>query len=215
MLSTDLLKRYSDNWDEDEKEKHFKRIQDTILKMTQLMENVLLIGRMDSGRFQFNPEKVDFFAFLTSTAENIEFNTGDKYKIDIDFDNTCQEIYIDENLLGLIITNLLTNAVKYSSKDKKIILKVECHDQRTVSISIIDHGIGIPDKELHHLFKSFYRASNVGSIAGYGLGLHIVKKCVEAHNGVIEVESEVGKGTTFSVTIPIDKPEESHFNLDI
>lgn len=215
MLSTDLLKRYSDKWDDEEKEKHFKRIQDTILKMTQLMENVLLIGRMDSGRFEFHPEKIDFRSFCQSIASNIEFNTGNKYTIDFSYECVLDEIFIDENLLGLIITNLLTNAVKYSPSHQPIDFRVECSDNKTCAITIADKGIGIPDHELHHLFKSFYRASNVGSIAGYGLGLHIVKKCVEAHSGVIEVDSEVGRGTTFVVTIPIDQEDHSNIEFDL
>lgn len=215
MLSTDLLRRYSDKWDDEEKEKHFRRIQDTILKMTQLMENVLLIGRMDSGRFEFHPEKIDFKSFCLSIARNIEFNTGNKYSIDFTYACSFEHIFIDENLLGLIITNLLTNAVKYSPSSQPIYFRAECNDNKTCAITIADKGIGIPDQELHHLFKSFYRASNVGSIAGYGLGLHIVKKCVEAHSGVIEVESEVGKGTTFLVTIPIDQEDHSNIEFDL
>lgn len=215
MLSTDLLKRYSDQWDENEKEKHFKRIQDTILKMTQLMENVLLIGRMDSGRFEFHPERIDLLGFCSSIAHNIEFNTGNKYTINLQMNCEAEEVFIDENLLGLIITNLLTNAVKYSKETDIIDFTIECHKNKTIVFYVTDKGIGIPDNELPHLFKSFYRASNVGSIAGYGLGLHIVKKCVEAHGGVIEVESTVGKGTTFAVTIPFDKEDHANIEFDI
>ena len=215
MLAADLLKRYGFEWDEDEREKHFKRIQETVLKMTQLMENVLLIGRMDSGKFDFHPAQVDLKSFCYSLAKNIEFNTANKHKIDCTISDICIETYIDENLMGLIITNLLTNAVKYSALGDDIYFDVDCNDERTTTFTIRDQGIGIPEKELQHLFKSFYRASNVGSTAGYGLGLYIVKKCVEAHNGVIEVESEVGKGTSFTVTIPTSKADNQNFRFDL
>jgi PAS domain S-box-containing protein len=201
MLSNDLLKRYGDLWDVKERNKHFQRIQDTILKMTQLMENVLIIGRMDSGQFVVNTEPLDIEAFCRSLANNIEFNTGGKYKIEIKI-NLALSIYnIDENLLALMLSNLLTNAVKYSSPKTNIIFEVSETDNDLL-FNIIDFGIGIPDIEIDDLFNSFYRGSNVGSIAGYGLGLAIVKNCIDNYKGKITVKSKVNEGTEFNVVIP-------------
>ncbi len=203
MLSTDLLKRYGDSWNPDEKSRHFQRIQDTILKMTQLMENVLIIGRIDSGKFQFNPEPMDLQGFCFSIAKNLEFSQNGTHKINIQFNGNNEEAHVDENLLGLVLNNLLSNAIKYSPNGSVVDFIVNCNNV-SAELIVKDRGIGIPEEELNLLFQSFFRASNVGSIAGYGLGLSIVKKCVDTHRGKIDVRSVVGKGTTFIVSIPIN-----------
>jgi PAS domain S-box-containing protein len=202
MLSTDLLKRYGGQWDDGEKQKHFDRIQNTVLRMTQLMESVLTIGRMEAGKFDFQPESMDLHSYCRSLAESIEFTASGKVKIKFVYSGNCNDPMIDENLIGLILTNLLSNAVKYSPHGKDIDFEVICSDG-TASFVVRDQGIGIPEKDQKNLFNTFYRASNVGSASGYGLGLNIVKRCVEAHRGEIYLQSIENVGTTFTVKIPI------------
>jgi PAS domain S-box-containing protein len=202
MLSTDLLRRYSDQWSDEDKSKHFDRIQKTVLRMTQLMESVLTIGRMEAGKFDFQPESMDLHSYCRSLAESIEFTASGKVKIKFYYSGNCNDPMIDENLIGLILSNLLNNAVKYSPHGKDVHFEVTCN-QSHASFVVKDHGIGIPEKDQKNLFNTFYRASNVGSISGYGLGLNIVKRCVEAHKGDIFVQSEENQGTTFTVKIPI------------
>jgi PAS domain S-box-containing protein len=202
MLSTDLLRRYGDQWSEEDKSKHFDRIQKTVLRMTQLMESVLTIGRMEAGKFDFQPESMDLHSYCRSLAESIEFTASGKVKIKFYYSGNCNDPMIDENLIGLILSNLLNNAVKYSPHGKDVHFEVTC-DQSHAAFVVKDQGIGIPEKDQKNLFNTFYRASNVGSISGYGLGLNIVKRCVEAHKGDIFVQSEENKGTTFTVKIPI------------
>ena len=202
MLSSDLLRRYGNQWDNDEKTKHFDRIQKTVLRMTQLMESVLTIGRMEAGKFDFQPESMDIHSYCRSLAESIEFTASGKVNIKFFYSGNCNDPMIDENLIGLILSNLLNNAVKYSPKGKDVSFEVTCNE-RFAFFVVKDEGIGIPEKDQKNLFNTFFRASNVGSISGYGLGLNIVKKCVEAHKGDISVISEENKGTTFTVKIPI------------
>ncbi|MBM2815817.1 MAG: multi-sensor signal transduction histidine kinase [Ignavibacteria bacterium] len=201
MLSTDLLKRYSDKWEESEKNKHFQRIQDTILKMTQSMEQILIFSKIESGKFELHIENIDLYGFASSIIEDIGFNYGNDPSINISVDEDCYEINADENLLGLILTNLLNNAVKYSPKGTLIDMKVYTENDN-VKFVISDNGIGIPSDDIPNLFKTFYRASNVGPIDGYGLGLSIVRKCVTEHGGNINVESKLGLGTIFTFTLP-------------
>lgn len=211
MLSTDLLKRYSTSWSEEEKQKHYERIQKTILQMIQLMENVLVIGRMESGKFVFHPDNIEPKSFFKSLSKNIEYNTNQKNRINLNINDDYEQILCDENLLGLIVSNLLTNAVKYSPKNSEVQLNINCKDDE-MYIEVVDHGIGIPQDQLTHLFQSFFRARNVGNIEGYGLGLSIVKRSVDAHHGLIEAESEQNKGTTFKVTLPINSRIEKLVN---
>jgi signal transduction histidine kinase len=115
----------------------------------------------------------------------------------------CTDAKMDEKLLGHILTNLLSNAMKYSPKGGTIRFDLISTSDSAV-FRIQDTGIGIPVQDLDKLFESFRRASNVGTIPGTGLGLAIVKKCVDLHRGKIAVESELGVGTTFTVTLPLD-----------
>jgi signal transduction histidine kinase len=116
------------------------------------------------------------------------------------------EASLDEKLLRQLITNLLSNAIKYSPEGGNIQFHL-IYENESVTFRIQDRGIGIPIKDQAQLFDAFYRSSNVGTIAGTGLGLAIVKRCVDFHKGHIALESEVGVGTTFTVTLPL-KPHQ-------
>lgn len=203
MLSADLLKRFGDKWSEEERLKHFQRIQDTVLKMTQLMENVLTVGRLEAGKFDFHPESLDIPSFCNTIVENIEFNNAGKYKIIYVIHGEEKGVRADENLLWLILSNLLSNAIKYSPLHSEVNFDVQ-FSENEIEFIIADHGIGIPQKDLENLFQLFYRATNVGVTSGYGLGLNIVKRCVQAHGGTIKVDSKENEGTIFTVKIPIE-----------
>ena len=113
---------------------------------------------------------------------------------------TGQGLY-DEKLLRHIFSNLLSNAVKYSPLGGLVLFRVRT-EQDMVVLEVEDEGIGIPEDELPHLFESFHRASNVGTIQGTGLGLAIVRNAVDIHGGTIDVRSSAGSGTTFTVRLP-------------
>jgi signal transduction histidine kinase len=116
---------------------------------------------------------------------------------------------MDEKLLRQILENLLSNAMKYSSSGSRVEFTLSYLETQVV-FQIRDRGIGIPNEDQQRLFETFHRATNVGTIAGTGLGLAIVKKCVDIHQGQIAVESEIGVGTTFTVTLPIYNLEPAH-----
>ncbi|MFM6811485.1 MAG: sensor histidine kinase [Dolichospermum sp.] len=110
----------------------------------------------------------------------------------------------DKKLLRQIITNLLTNAIKYSPDHNLVNFSLSRKNDQLV-FKITDYGIGIPAADQAHLFEYFQRGSNVGTLPGTGLGLSIVKKCVDLHQGEITLDSELGKGTVFTVTLPFLK----------
>jgi signal transduction histidine kinase len=109
---------------------------------------------------------------------------------------------MDEKLTYHILTNLISNAIKYSPEGGTVFVELVLADSQVI-FRIQDEGIGIPAACQENLFTAFHRAKNVGKIPGTGLGLAIVKKCVDLQGGQITVESEVGKGTTFTVKIPL------------
>jgi signal transduction histidine kinase len=120
----------------------------------------------------------------------------------ISFEAPSMHIQTDPRILRNILFNLLSNASKYSDGEKKILVYCTLNDTK-LSISVTDQGIGIPDNELKHMFERFFRASNAVNIQGTGLGLNIVKRYIDLLNGRINFKSEYGKGSTFTVTIPI------------
>jgi signal transduction histidine kinase len=112
------------------------------------------------------------------------------------------DAHVDEKLLRQILSNLLSNAIKYSLQGSTVQLELVCREGEAI-FRVRDEGIGIPPEDQARLFESFHRAGNVGNIPGTGLGLTIVKKSVDLQGGTITVDSRVGGGTTFVVTIPL------------
>jgi signal transduction histidine kinase len=171
--------------------------------MAQLLDEVLLVGRTDSNIFQCNLTELDLVAFCRQLVEETQLN-ADKQDIEVVFINrgSLGKGVWDQNLLQHILGNLLSNAVKYSPSNSQVqlILIGEAHQ---AIIKVRDWGIGIPTEDQKHLFEPFHRAGNVGKIPGTGLGLAIVKSCLEPYHGQIEVKSEEGVGTTFTITLPI------------
>jgi signal transduction histidine kinase len=113
-----------------------------------------------------------------------------------------EELLLDSKLVRYILINLLTNASKYSPQGSPIQFDLTCLIESVV-FRIQDQGIGIPPEDIPNLFDCFYRASNAGTVQGTGLGLAIAKQCVDLHSGEITVDSVVGEGTTFTVTLPL------------
>ncbi len=200
--SAQMLQRYEEKLSPEKKLKHHDKIQHAVLRMTQLLDDVLTIGKADAGKLKFEPEPIDLVALCQDILENIKINLGSKHNVMFISHGSCQDALIDERLLSHVVNNLLLNAIKYSPEGGTIKFELNCNSSAAV-IQVQDHGIGIPIKDQEKLFESFERASNVGSIPGTGLGLAIVKKCLDLHDAKIVVNSEVGVGTTFTVTLPL------------
>lgn len=208
LLSADMLSKYFDKLLPEERQKQINRIKETIQRMTSLLENVLTIGRIDSGKFSFSPKLCNLEELASNLVRNVEFNAGFSHKINLKVNGDCKEAYLDDNLISLAINNLLSNAIKYSPNSKNIDFTINCNSSE-IEFIVTDYGIGIPDEEQKFLMQSFFRATNVGNISGYGLGLSIVKRALDAHQGKIEFKSKVGVGTTFIVRIPCQKPSNN------
>ncbi|MGI9493002.1 MAG: sensor histidine kinase, partial [Geminicoccaceae bacterium] len=117
------------------------------------------------------------------------------------------DIHADGKLLRQVFSNLISNAVKYSPGSSKIWIN-GYRSNGMIVISFHDQGVGIPEKELESLFGRFFRATTATGIPGTGIGLHLVKNLVDMHAGTIEVESATGEGSTFTISLPVDKPSE-------
>lgn len=199
----------------DEKMKAYvQQIKTAVKQMKQLMEDVLGMGRVEAGRLRFAPAPVNLQQLCQDLLGECFLNLTDAHEIIFIHPDHSLETWMDENLLRLILSNLLNNAIKYSPDGGRIRFDYSYStDGQTVIFCVQDQGIGIPTLEQDQLFESFFRASNTNSIQGTGLGLTIVKQCVELHHGQIEVMSEFGVGTTFTVALPCT-PQTEHSEQD-
>ncbi len=217
LSSAELLEHYSHKWSEDKKLNHLQRIQASVNHMTELLNDVLILGKADAGKLQLNPTQINLLQFcqefikeiqLTTQTHNIIFQVESCLEVDDSCsqqsgttENKGSTVYMDEKMLRHILNNLLSNAIKYSPDSDRVIFDLICQSSQAI-LRIQDFGIGIPPSEEDRLFDSFHRANNVGSIPGTGLGLPIVKRAVDLSGGTITLNSQVGMGTTFTVTLP-------------
>lgn len=187
---------------EEQRHRYFKQIQTSIHGMTHLLDEVLLLGKTESGRFEYNPEPIDLQDFCCELVEGLRVMLNTQHQVIYTYTGQSEPVAVDRVLLHHILTNLLSNAIKYSPAGGEVQFELDCQNG-VVVIRIRDRGIGIPLQDYDRLFDPFHRASNVVGIQGTGLGLAITKNCVELHQGRIEFESQEGQGTTFMVTLPV------------
>jgi len=201
LSSAELLKYYGDRLPTQEKNEVLQSIESSVQRMTRMLDRVLLIGKVEAHMLEFNPEKIDLVALCHGLVEEARTQLPDSTcTVHTDFEVGDGMGMYDEKLLGHIFGNLLSNAIKYSPNGGGVGFKIY-QQAGDMVFEVSDQGIGIPADEIAHLFESFHRSSNVGNIQGTGLGLAIVKNSVDLHGGRIEVRSELGKGTCFTVRL--------------
>lgn len=182
--------------------KHASKIENSVRALNNLLTSVLFFGKVDANKLQYKPKKMFMQAFVKELLDTVNAGIENDVKISTELINLPKVITSDSELLYQIFENLLSNGVKYSKDGKKVLFKLEYVDNELIG-TVTDKGIGIPEPEQSQLFDRFFRAKNVGEVEGSGLGLSIVKKCVEVLNGEISLKSSVGKGTSITVTIPV------------
>jgi PAS domain S-box-containing protein len=201
LSSAETLQFYSDHLDDEKKVERFGRIRNQVSRMVALLDDLLTINQADAGATPFNPIPISLDSFCRNIAEEFQSVSEMKHILTYSCSNEPGTVLADEKLLQRVLINLLTNAFKYSPEGSTVEFKLSFDEDNAV-IRIKDSGIGIPEADQPYLFEAFQRAGNVGNIQGTGLGLAIVKSSIEAHGGKIMVESQIGIGTTFTVTIP-------------
>lgn len=205
LTSSDTLEHYHDRLSEDKRKAKYEQIRSSIKVMTDILDDVLIMGQVDSGKLEFHPAALDVVAFCERLIADIVQATATTTQIEFTPNGITHPVMMDAKLLRHILGNLLSNAIKYSPENSRVSFGLGCEDD-TISFHIRDRGIGIPKKDQAHLFETFYRASNAKNIRGTGLGLAIVKQSVDLHGGTIHFESDEGKGTVFVVTLPVMPP---------
>ena len=175
------------------------RIQQAAKRMGQLVSDILTLARAEAGKLEFSPEIVGLAPFCQQVLDQIQPKPGQTLTlagVPANF-----RAYVDKTLLQSILLNLVANGVKYSPEGREIRLAVTPAAE-TLTFTVMDHGIGIPAEAREQVFNAFYRGKNVGQVPGTGLGLAVVKTCVELHGGHLTVKSAPDQGTAIAVILP-------------
>ena len=186
-------------------------IQDAALNMNSLLEDVLILSKAESGKQTLKPIQLNFRSFCLQIIQELTAIYTDK-QIAFNYRFPRDLVFLDEKNIRQILSNLLSNALKYSPTGSTINLNISCNDSENPTEMILevrDRGIGIPEEAQKYLFDSFYRAGNVGNTPGTGLGLSIVSKAVELYKGSITLDSQIDRGTQITVKLPISPTEKA------
>lgn len=200
--STELIEKFGRKWTEDKFHSHIARIKYSVENLTDLMEDLLTLSRVETGKIEFSPSRLKLKKLVEENLISLEPLKKATHNFKVEFNLKSEEYFLDEKLIKYIIQNLISNALKYSPDGGDVELFISDYDDN-INIKIKDHGIGIEQEELNNLFEPFYRGRNVSNISGTGLGLSIVKEAVELHNGTINVNSEIKKWTQFEIILPL------------
>ncbi len=203
MNSISLLSKYTGiQGNEEKQQKHICRIKTAIHHLTNILNDFLSLDKLEEGKVEIHYSEFDVADFSRKTAEDMEDITKEGQQINYSHRGEIL-VYLDKQMLKTILNNLLSNAIKYSPEDSLIEFETKT-GEKDLAIVIKDGGIGIPLEEQHHLFERFFRARNALNIQGTGLGLNIVKKYMEMAGGTIHFTSEPGKGTVFTLKLPVN-----------
>jgi signal transduction histidine kinase len=178
-------------------------MNEEVLRLTDMTTGFLDWASLESGRTRFNREPVHLGGLVEECLEIIRPQAGEEnITLEVNIEDGIPPVLGDRNRLKQVLLNLLNNAIKYNKEGGKVIVRMK-KDEKTIQVSIQDTGRGIPGESLPKIFDRFYRVPTLeGETLGTGLGLAIAKRVIANHGGIIEVESELGVGSTFSLELP-------------
>lgn len=200
MSSLSLVTRYHELNDPDNHAKHIRKIEKSIVNLTDILNDFLSVSKLEEGKVENVPEEMNLRQFLSEISSEMQGMLADKQTI-IQKYSGDENVCLDARLLRNILFNLISNAIKFSPEDGRIELSTQV-DAAAISILVNDHGIGISEQDQQHLFERFFRGGNATHIQGTGLGLNIVARYAELMNGNVTIESAQNKGTTVRLFIP-------------
>lgn len=205
LSSVSLISKYQKEEEQTQRDKHIQRIKNAVFSLTETLNDVLSLGKLDEGKVEVQLEEVNICDVLTQVQNEMELIVREGQEIQVHCDPSVIA-YCDSSLLHRAVVNLVSNAIKFSDDHTPIVLSVgekhSLNEAKIIGVSVTNAGIGIPKDEQQKLFDRFYRARNAANIQGTGLGLSIVKRCCELMNAEIEWESEENKQTTFTIYLP-------------
>lgn len=196
LTSAELLERFGADCPEERRSHYVQKIREAVRSMTTILTNALTLRKTNIEGIELQPNSFDLHRFCVSLLSDFPG------EIELHYVGDCTQVTLDAELLSLILQNLLGNAAKFSPLNQSIELDVQCSSNQVI-LTVSDRGLGIPEQDLPLIFEPFHRAKNADTIAGGGLGLSIVKQCVELQGGSIDIKSKLGQGTIVQVILPM------------
>ena len=200
LTSATLIGKYHKTEEQNQRERHLLKIQDTILNMSNLLNEFLSLGKLEEGRIAAKPGEFNLAEMTSELVKEMKIQAGKKCVILFQPEGKT-EVFLDKDLLRNILMNLISNAIKFSGEGGRILIRSQ-NMASELLISVEDNGIGMSEEDQAHLFERFFRGRNADNIQGTGLGLHIVQRYVHLMNGSIRFQSELNKGTIVSLQFP-------------
>jgi PAS domain S-box-containing protein len=199
----ELIEHYRSRMDDTTVQKHFTRLHEQLDEMKELLDDFLALMRAESAPRELKLKQVDLVELCSRLVEELRLTAANTHQLH--FNSTCTGMIIeaDEKLLRQAISNLLTNAIKYSPSGS--LVKVTLGRSEDIELHVIDQGIGIPQQEQARIFEPFFRANNVGDLSGTGLGLPIARQAAELHGGTLAVARSDASGTDFLMRLPLNE----------
>jgi signal transduction histidine kinase len=201
LSSVSLIGKYTEAVEQDKRDKHILRIKSAVNNLTDILNEFLSLGKIEEGKIQVHLSIFNIKEQVRLIISEIGPILKKGQYINYNHEGLTQ-VNLDTSLLRNILINLISNAIKFSPEGANIWVDSRCTESE-ITLTIKDEGLGIPEEDRKHLFERFFRGKNVVNIQGTGLGLHIVSKYVELMGGKIEVESQLEKGTMFTIKFNI------------
>jgi signal transduction histidine kinase len=201
LSSASLLSKYTTTDEQDKRNRHIEKIKGSVKHLNDLLEDFLSLGKLDEGKIGAIFGELNLKDVVHDTIEELKGLIKPGQNVQYEH-HGLEIIESDKKLIKNILINLISNAIKFSDNNKNVYVASQVNQNQAV-ISVKDEGIGISDEDQEHLFSSFFRGKNAINIQGTGLGLHIVKRYLDLLGGDVDLQSELGKGTIITFTIPV------------
>ncbi len=189
---------------EERRQRYYDVLVEQSTRLSSLVTNILDLARIEEGRKEFRFEAVEIGELVSDLVATTQHRVGHEgYVVEARIEEPLPPVRADREAIGQAISNLVDNAVQYSGDARQINICASANDGH-VTVAVEDFGVGIPEDEIDRVFERFYRGGHelTRTVKGSGLGLTLVKEVVEAHGGTVEVKSEPGRGSTFSIRLP-------------
>ena len=210
LSSAYLIEKYTSSEDQFKREKHLQRIFSSVNMLTDILNDLLSVGKIEEGKVPVKPTLFNLEEFINGTITEIKINLKSQQTICYQHSGK-PDVLLDASLLKMIFMNLVSNAIKFSPENSSIEIKSSV-ENNTFRLSVKDDGMGISAEDQKHLNERFFRGANAANIEGTGLGLHIVSKYAELMNGTLEFESELDKGTRFLITFKLKEDSNENYS---
>ncbi|MFD2721093.1 ATP-binding protein [Hymenobacter monticola] len=203
LTSAALIEKYTTTEQQDKRQRHLARIRTSVKHLTDILEEFLSVGKIEEGRLEAHPTRVELPVLLHEALADTEGLRKPGQHLREEFGGPLEPLWTDASLLRKVLVNLLSNAFKYSPEQVPVTVRAAT-DSGWLTLSVQDQGLGIAREDQEHLFERFFRARNAANLPGTGLGLYIVARYLDLLGGTVRLDSELGRGTTVTLTLPYE-----------